>query len=72
MAACLADGRTIIDNAAREPEIVDLAVLLSQMGARIAGAGTSTITIDGVRELHPTEHHTVVTGWSAAPGRTRR
>jgi UDP-N-acetylglucosamine 1-carboxyvinyltransferase len=59
MAACLADGRTIIDNAAREPEIVDLAVLLSQMGAQITGAGTSTITIDGVREMHPTEHHTV-------------
>ena len=59
MAACLAEGRTLIDNAAREPEIVDLAVLLNQMGAGISGAGTSTITIDGVDELHPTEHHTV-------------
>jgi len=48
MAAVLADGTTIIDNAAREPEIIDLAQLLAQMGARIDGVGTATITIEGV------------------------
>jgi UDP-N-acetylglucosamine 1-carboxyvinyltransferase len=51
MAAVLADGRTIINNAAREPEIVDLANFLNRLGARISGAGTSTIIIDGVSEL---------------------
>ena len=59
MAACLARGVTVIENAAREPEIVDLAVMLGEMGARISGAGTSTITIEGVRELRPTQHRTV-------------
>ena len=58
-AAVLADGQTVLDNAAREPEIVDLCDMLNSMGARISGAGTSTITIDGVDELHPTEHHVV-------------
>jgi UDP-N-acetylglucosamine 1-carboxyvinyltransferase len=56
MAATLAEGMTIIDNAACEPEIVDLAVLLNAMGARIQGAGTSTITITGVSSLHGAEH----------------
>lgn len=55
-AATLADGVTVIDNAAREPDIVDLAGLLNQMGARIRGAGTSTIEIEGVAELAPTTY----------------
>lgn len=52
MAACLAEGRTVINNAAREPEIVDLANFLIAMGASITGQGTSTITVDGVEKLH--------------------
>jgi UDP-N-acetylglucosamine 1-carboxyvinyltransferase len=52
MAASLAEGRTVIENAAREPEVVDLAGCLNAMGARIVGAGTDTITIDGVERLH--------------------
>jgi UDP-N-acetylglucosamine 1-carboxyvinyltransferase len=56
MAAVLADGRTAIENAACEPEVTDLAELLSKMGAKISGAGTSTIIIDGVRELHGAAH----------------
>mgnify|MGYP001828044581 FL=1 len=55
MAATLADGVTEIENAAREPEVVDLANCLKAMGARITGAGTSTITIEGVKSLHGTE-----------------
>ena len=51
MAATLAEGTTTIENAAREPEVVDLAACLNAMGARISGAGTDTITIDGVRQL---------------------
>jgi UDP-N-acetylglucosamine 1-carboxyvinyltransferase len=51
MAACMAKGRTVIDSAAREPEIIDLAKFLSSMGARISGAGSDTIIIDGVEEL---------------------
>lgn len=58
-AAVLAEGRTVLDNAAREPEIVDLCDMLVAMGARISGAGTSTITIDGVERLHPTEHEVI-------------
>ena len=54
MAATLAEGTTRIENAAKEPEIVDLAAFLTSMGARITGAGTSTIVIEGVRELHGT------------------
>jgi len=54
MAATLAEGTTRIENAAKEPEIVDLAAFLTSMGARITGAGTSTIAIEGVRELHGT------------------
>ena len=51
MAACLANGRTVLENAAREPEVVDLANCLIAMGAQIRGAGTDTITIDGVKSL---------------------
>jgi UDP-N-acetylglucosamine 1-carboxyvinyltransferase len=56
MAASLAKGETVIENAAREPEIVDLAACLTKMGARIAGAGTSTIHIDGVERLAGARH----------------
>jgi UDP-N-acetylglucosamine 1-carboxyvinyltransferase len=52
MAATLADGRTVIENAAREPEVVDLALCLIAMGAKISGHGTDTIVIDGVEKLH--------------------
>ncbi len=56
MAASLAKGTTVLKNAAREPEIVDLAQALIKMGARIEGAGTATVTIEGVDELQPFEH----------------
>jgi UDP-N-acetylglucosamine 1-carboxyvinyltransferase len=56
MAAVLARGETIIENAAREPEVVDVASLLTKMGAQIEGAGTSTIRVQGVSELHGAEH----------------
>jgi UDP-N-acetylglucosamine 1-carboxyvinyltransferase len=56
MAAVLAKGETVLRNAAREPEVADLAALLNKMGARISGAGTSTITIEGVEQLHGAEH----------------
>ncbi len=56
MAACLADGETIIENAAREPEVVDLANCLVSMGARISGAGTDVIRIQGVDKLHGATH----------------
>jgi len=56
MAACLADGETIIENAAREPEVVDLANCLVSMGARISGAGTDVIRIQGVEKLHGATH----------------
>ncbi len=56
MAACLAQGKTTLENAAKEPEIVDLASFLSKMGANIKGAGTSTIVIDGVEKLTGTRH----------------
>ena len=59
MAATLADGVTVIENAAREPEIVDLAILLNEMGAKVKGAGTETITVTGVEELHGTTHSVV-------------
>lgn len=52
MGACLLEGRTTIKNVAKEPEIVDLQKFLNQMGAKICGAGTDTITIDGVKKLH--------------------
>jgi len=56
MAACLAEGTTTLENAAREPEVVDLAQCLSAMGARIKGAGTELITIEGVARLHGARH----------------
>ncbi len=75
-AAVLASGTTILDNAAREPEIVDLCSMLVSMGAKIEGAGTSTITIEGVPSLHPTEHEVIgdriVAGtWGYAAAMTR-
>jgi UDP-N-acetylglucosamine 1-carboxyvinyltransferase len=76
MAAVAARGTTVIDNAAREPEIADTADLLVKMGARIAGAGTSTIEIEGVEGFTPAEHRTVAdrieTGtWACAAVATR-
>lgn len=59
MAATLADGVTVIENAAREPEIVDLALLLNKMGANVKGAGTETLTIVGVENLHGAVHNVV-------------
>ena len=56
MAAALADGTTVIENAAREPEIPDLAACLTAMGAKISGAGTDVITIEGVERLHGARH----------------
>jgi UDP-N-acetylglucosamine 1-carboxyvinyltransferase len=56
MAACLAEGTTVIENAAREPEVVDLAQCLSAMGARISGAGTDVIRVEGVERLHGASH----------------
>ena len=59
MAAVTADGTTVIENAAREPEIADICTMLNSMGGRIAGAGSSTLTIAGVPALRPTDHTTV-------------
>ena len=59
MAAVLAEGRTVIENAAREPEVVDLANCLRAMGAKIEGDGTSTIVIDGCDSLHGAEHSVI-------------
>jgi UDP-N-acetylglucosamine 1-carboxyvinyltransferase len=59
MAATLADGTTVIENAAREPEVVDLARCLIAMGARIGGAGSDEITIEGVEKLHGATHDTI-------------
>jgi UDP-N-acetylglucosamine 1-carboxyvinyltransferase len=59
MAASLAQGTTVIENAAKEPEIVDLADFLTKRGARIAGAGTDVITIEGVRELRGSDHEVI-------------
>lgn len=58
-AAALARGTTIIENAAKEPEIVDLASFINSMGGRVVGAGTDTIRIEGVEELHGTTHHII-------------
>jgi len=58
-AAALADGTTVIENAAKEPEIVDLANFINKMGGRVMGAGTDTIRIEGVKELHGTIHHVI-------------
>jgi len=75
-AAVLAKGTTTIDNAAREPDLVDLGQFLISMGAQIEGLGTPTLTIHGVKELHPTNHMTIpdriVTGtWAFAAAMTR-
>ena len=75
-AATLAKGTTVIDNAAREPEIVDLCRMLVGMGAQIDGIGSSTLVIDGVDALHPTSHEAVadriVAGtWAMASAATR-
>ena len=59
MAATLAEGRTVLENAAREPEIVDLAACLSAMGARISGAGTDTLVVDGVEALGGCAHEVI-------------
>jgi UDP-N-acetylglucosamine 1-carboxyvinyltransferase len=76
MAAAAARGTTVLDNAAREPEIADLAAFLVQMGARIGGAGTSTIEIDGVDGFEPSEHEVVpdrieAGTWAVAAAATR-
>lgn len=60
LAAATANGRTVIDNAAKEPEIIDLATFLNNMGANIRGAGTDTIRIDGVPELRAKNSHTII------------
>lgn len=60
MAAVVAEGQTVIENAAREPEICDLANFLNEMGAHISGMGTPIIIIDGTRDLHPVAEHAVV------------
>ena len=75
-AAVLAEGTTTLYNAAREPEISDICAMLSSMGARISGTGTSTLTIEGVDKLHPTVHEVVgdriVAGtWAYAAAMTR-
>jgi len=59
MAACLADGTTVMENCAREPEITDLADFLNKMGARVEGAGTDTITIHGVESMHGCTHRVI-------------
>ncbi|MET8997797.1 UDP-N-acetylglucosamine 1-carboxyvinyltransferase [Amycolatopsis sp. Hca4] len=76
MAAVLAEGTTVIDNCAREPEIVDICTMLTEMGAKIEGAGTSTLTVHGVEQLHPTTHSVIgdrIVGatWAFAASMTR-
>ena len=75
-ASSVAHGTTVIENAAREPEIVDLIAFLNGMGARISGGGTSTLTIEGVESLHPVEHRVVgdriEAGTFVVAGRDRR
>jgi UDP-N-acetylglucosamine 1-carboxyvinyltransferase len=80
MAACLADGVTVLENAAREPEVVDLARCLQAMGARIAGAGSDIVTIEGVAALSGARHSimpdrietgTFLTAAAATGGRVR-
>lgn len=76
MASVLAEGTTVIDNAAREPEIIDLCEMLVSMGAKISGIGSSMIQVTGVDRLHPTEHTVVpdriVSGtWAVAAAMTR-
>jgi UDP-N-acetylglucosamine 1-carboxyvinyltransferase len=76
MAAVLAEGVTVIDNAAREPEMVDLCMMLQQMGAKIDGVGSSTLTVHGVTGLAPTTHRVIgdrIVGatWAFAAAMTR-
>ena len=76
MAAVVAEGVTVIHNAAREPDVVDLCAMLNQMGAQIEGCGTPTLTITGVVRLHPTEHRVigdriVAATWGMAAAMTR-
>jgi UDP-N-acetylglucosamine 1-carboxyvinyltransferase len=76
MAAAGADGLTVIDNAAREPEIADLATFLVEMGAQVKGAGSATLEVRGAQELHPAEHTTIpdrieAGTWAAAAVATR-
>jgi len=76
MAAVAARGTTVIDNAAREPEIADTAMLLNAMGAQVHGAGTSTLQIEGVDAFTPADHHTIpdrieAGTWAAAAVATR-
>ena len=59
MAACLAEGETILHNCAREPEVADLAALLNKMGAKIEGGGTATIRVQGVEKLHGARHRII-------------
>ena len=59
LAAVLAEGKTVIENAAREPEIVDIVSMLKKMGANISGEGTSEIIIEGVKKLNPTDHEVI-------------
>nr|MBF6633981.1 UDP-N-acetylglucosamine 1-carboxyvinyltransferase [Planococcus sp. (in: firmicutes)] len=59
MAAALAEGTTLIENAAKEPEIVDVANYINEMGGRVIGAGTDTMRIEGVEELHGAEHYII-------------
>src|SRR5207244_8532464 len=59
MAAVLAEGTTVIENAAQEPEVVDLATFLNKMGAKIEGAGTRRLIIEGVAALHGAEHRVI-------------
>ena len=59
LAAVLAEGKTVIENAAREPEIVDIVKMLKKMGANISGEGTSEIIIEGVKKLNPTDHEVI-------------
>jgi UDP-N-acetylglucosamine 1-carboxyvinyltransferase len=73
MAAVLAKGTTVIENAAREPEVADLAAMLNRMGARVTGAGTSTIEVEGVDSLNAVEHTVIpdrieAATWVAAVG----
>jgi len=67
MAAVLAKGTTVIENAAREPEISDMATFLNSMGASVRGAGTSRIEVEGTDELHPARHTVILTGWWRRP-----
>jgi UDP-N-acetylglucosamine 1-carboxyvinyltransferase len=62
MAAVMADGRTVIENAAREPEVVDLGMMLNRMGARISGLGSEVVTVEGVKNLEPVD-------WTIIPDR---